>query len=120
MSLTKRKLIELIFENKKISSKKYSISNNDNLNKYLNQRKNKLVILPNKSENEMIIKNKSLNISEYNNLNYINNNITIIRNNNSEQFENNNEKNNFNNNNTINNINNNNNIFNNTIKSSLN
>ena len=68
----------------------------------------------------MIIKDKPLKINECNNLNYINNNITIIRNNNSEQFENNNEKNNFNNNNIINNINNKNNIFNNTIKSSLN
>ena len=91
MSLTKRKLIELIFENRR-----YSKKSNEKLNIYLSQKNNKLIIL-NKSENEMIIKNKSLNINEYKNLNYINNNITIIKNNKNEQIKNNIDKNNDNN-----------------------
>ena len=115
MTLTKRKLIELIFENRKINPKKYSKKIND-FNIHLNHQKKKLIILPNKSENEMIIKDKSLNYNEYNKLNYINNNNTIIKNNNSEHFENNIEKNSINNNS----FNYNSNILNKKIKSPLN
>ena len=91
MTLTKRKLIELIFESR-INSKK----SNEKLNIILNQKDNKLIVL-NQSENEMIIKNKSLKFNEYKNLNYINNNITIIKNNKNDQNDNNIEKNSDNN-----------------------
>ena len=89
MTLTKRNLIELIFENTKIN---HSIKSNERFKIDSNRKKKKFIKFPNKSENEIIIKNKSLNIKEYNNLNYINNNITIIRNK-SEKIENNTEKN---------------------------
>ena len=112
MTLTKRKLIELIFENKKIN---YSIKSYEKLNMGLNHQKNKLIRLQNKSENEMIIRNKSLNINEYNNLND-NNNITIIKNSKSEHIDNYIENNSPNNNS----FNYKNNILNKKIKSSLN
>ena len=103
MTLTKRKLIELIFENKAFIPKKISKTNNDYCKLNLNKSRNSLIILAKQNEKKVVIKNKGLNNSEYNKLNYINNNITIIKNNN-KQNENNFENNNINiyNNNTIN------------------
>ena len=117
MTLTKRKLIELIFENKILYQKKYSKKINEKLSVNLNQEKNKF----DKSENEMIIKDKSVKINEYNNLNYINDNIIIVKTN-TENIKNNNDKNssnkNFNNSVNYNNKNPNKNIK--SYKSSLN
>ena len=72
MTITKRNLIELIFENKRNSHK--------NLFKKKFEQKKKSIVLENKSETE-IMKDKTINNNEYNNSNFINN-ITIIRNNN--------------------------------------
>ena len=82
---------------KKYTKKIYQKISNEKLNLNLSLHKNKL----NKSENEMIIKNKSnksLNINQFNNINYINNNITINKNSKCEYIENIIEKNNTNNN----------------------
>ena len=103
MTLIKRRLIELIFENKKRPKKFSRIQ--------LHSKNNHLKILSKKSDNESIIKQKVQDNSEYSNLNYINNNITIIKNNISKENENKVENNNniniihFNRHNT-NNINN--------------
>ena len=118
MSLIKRKLIELVFENERIIVKRLSKTNLINYNIHLNGQINK-------SENELIIKDKSLNNNKFNKLNYINNNITIIKNNNNfinninKNYEDNKNNNNININN-INQINDNNSVKNNDIISSNN
>ena len=81
MSITKRNLIEFIFENKKYTPRHFK-KKFENLKCNIIEQKNKSILLENKSEND-IMKDKSINNNEYNNLNYINN-ITIIRNNNNE------------------------------------
>ena len=90
ISLTKRKLIELIFEEKKILAKKFFKKNFENINNNLQSQSqnSKLIIETNKSENE-IIKEKIININ--NNLNNINNkNVNIMKNNYINKKENNN------------------------------
>ena len=76
MSFTKRKLAGFIFENKELPKKAFT-KNLEDLNINSKNANNKLVVLTNKSENELI-KNKTIN----NNLiiNY-NNNIQILKNN---------------------------------------
>ena len=88
MTLIKRRLIELIFENKKRPKKLSRMQ--------LHSKNNQLKSLSNKNDNELIIKQKGLDKSEYSNLNYINNNITIIKNNIQKQNENNVENDNIN------------------------
>ena len=97
MTLTKRNLIKLILENKGEYIQNFSKKSNEKSKIHFYQKNNIKIRLPDKSENELIIKNKSLKINEYNNLNYINNNITIIKNNKNDQNDNNIEKNSDNN-----------------------
>ena len=84
-SLTKIKLIDLMFEKKKIKHRKF-IKKFEKLS--INQRNNKLIILSHKSENELI-KDKSLYNNEYNfsfkEINNYNKNSTIVRNKNNNE-----------------------------------
>ena len=97
MSFIKRDLIELVFENKNKILKNFPKSKLD-YNFHLNPQNNKFKMVD-KSENEVIIKDKTLKNNEFKNLN-INNNITIIKNNNYiNKYEDN--KNNIDNNNQI-------------------
>ena len=90
MSFTKKKLIGLIFENKKIQHKKYikKLSSNQKANK------NILINILDKSENEIIKDNHISNNTIYNSGNNLNNNYNIIKsinnsNNNKTIFKNN-------------------------------
>ena len=87
MTLTKRRLIELIFENKKRPKKLSKMQ--------LFTKKNQLKALSKKNDDELIIKQNALDNSEYNNLNNLNNNSTIIKKNFNEHKENNMENNNI-------------------------
>ena len=102
MSLIKRKLTGLIFENKKIKPRKLFSKRIEDFKRNSNMPRSRLLLISNKSELELM-KDKNLNINNNsNNLNDINNNrnITVIRNNNinnsqnenniNEQLENNN------------------------------
>ena len=98
MSFIKRDLIELVFENKNTILKNFPKSKLD-YNFQLNPQNNNKFKMVDKSENEVIIKDKTLKNNEFKNLN-INNNITIIKNNNYiNKYEEN--KNNIDNNNQI-------------------
>ena len=77
LSLTKRKLIEILFEDKETQKKLKK--NIELLNKKLNNN-NKPVMSINKSENELI-KSKNMPTSENNSFNNINKNIKLFRNN---------------------------------------
>ena len=78
MSFTKKKLIGLIFENKKFQHKKFikKLSNNNNNPKSNN---NILINILDKSENEIMKDNHISNNTIYNNDNNLNNNFNIIK-----------------------------------------
>ena len=80
-SLIKRHLIGLIFENNEKNNINFYQKKFINLNKKISQQNNKLILLSNKSENELI-KNKTIGNNNCSSLNEINNykNITIINN----------------------------------------
>ena len=93
MSFIKRKLTGLIFENNKIKPKKLSFKKNEELNKNSQSKNNKLILISNKSEYELI-KDKIINnndIIKLNDLNFIKKS-SIIKNkeDNKENKENNN------------------------------
>ena len=87
MSLAKRKLIELVFEEKKILPKKIFSKNFDNLQ----SQNSKLVIETNKSENDIIKENiiNNINLNNLNNKNIFINNYINKNENDTRRYNNN-------------------------------